>query len=99
MAPLKPTNSLPRTGERQTASLGKELRREATDGDARLLTEHQVADLLTLSVKTLRNWRLSGTGPCHLKVGRLVRYRSGDVKAWLASCQRTSTSDRGGDHA
>jgi hypothetical protein len=49
MAPLKPTNSLPRTGERQTASLGKELRREATDGDARLLTEHQVADLLTLS--------------------------------------------------
>ena len=61
--------------------------------DARLLTEHEVADLLAPSIKTLRNWRLSGYGPPHLKVGRLVRYRLSDVRAWLADCQRTSTSD------
>jgi len=36
-----------------------------------------------LSIKTLRNWRLSGCGPCRLKVGRLVRYRLSDVRAWL----------------
>jgi predicted DNA-binding transcriptional regulator AlpA len=67
--------------------------------EARLITERKAADLLTLSVKTLRNWRLLGYGPPHAKVGRLVRYRQSDLKAWLAICQRTSTSDRKGDHA
>jgi predicted DNA-binding transcriptional regulator AlpA len=55
--------------------------------DARLLTEHEVANLLALSIKTLRNWRLSGSGPCHLKVGRLVRYRLSDVRAWLGNAR------------
>jgi len=67
--------------------------------DARLLTEHEVGNLLALSIKTLRNWRLSGSGRCHLKVGRLVRYRLSEVRVWLGNCQRASTSDRGGDHA
>jgi predicted DNA-binding transcriptional regulator AlpA len=94
----KPIKSLPRTREQQIADPSKDLSREAAD-DARLLTESEVAGLLRLSVKTLRNWRFSGFGPRHLKMGRLVRYRLGDVKAWLASCQRASTSDQGGDDA
>ena len=44
---------------------------ENASDDARLITEHEAAELLTLSIKTLRNWRLSGNGPPHLKVGRL----------------------------
>lgn len=75
------------------------LRHEAIDDEARLITEGEAADLLTLSVKTLRNWRLSGYGPPHLKVGRLVRYRQSDLKAWLKTCERASTSDRGDNHA
>jgi excisionase family DNA binding protein len=72
---------------------------ENCSDEPRLITEGEAADLLTLSVKTLRNWRLSGYGPPHLKVGRLVRYRLSDLKAWLKTCERASTSGRGDDHA
>lgn len=38
--------------------------------------------------------RLTGDGPPFVKLGHLVRYRRGDVRAWLASHQRfTSTSE------
>ena len=47
----------------------------------------------------IKPWRLSGYGPPHLKLGRLVRFRLSDLKAWLKSCERASTSDRGDDHA
>ena len=74
-------------------------RHEAIDDEARLITEREAAELLVVSVKTIRNWRLSGYGPPYCKVGRrLVRYRLSDVKAWLKTCERTSTSDRGDGH-
>jgi predicted DNA-binding transcriptional regulator AlpA len=94
--PTKPRNSVPSARLRESASfqIGSD-----SEDQARLLTEREAADLLTLSVKTLWNWRLSGYGPPHLKVGRLVRYRQSDLKAWLKSCERASTSDRGDDHA
>ena len=72
---------------------------ENASDHARLITEHEAAEPLTLSIKTLRNWRLSGYGPPHLKIGRLVRYRQSDLIAWLKTCERASTSDRGDDHA
>lgn len=38
--------------------------------------------------------RLTGDGPPFLKIGHLVRYRRGDVRAWLASQRRLqSTSE------
>jgi len=95
----KPTDSGPSATHRRSASSSTHSRHEAIDDEARLITESQAADLLTLSVKTLRNWRLSGYGPAHLKVGRLVRYRVSELNLWLKSCERASTSDRGGDHA
>lgn len=52
----------------------------------RLLNEHDVAELLTVSVATIRRWRLLRQGPRYIKVGAAVRYRSDDVGAWLASC-------------
>ena len=94
--PSKPRNSVPSARLRDSASfpIGSD-----SEDQARLITEREAADLLTLSVKTLRNWRLSGYGPPHLKLGRLVRFRLSDLKAWLKSCERASTSDRGDDHA
>lgn len=38
--------------------------------------------------------RLTGDGPPYLKIGHLVRYRRGDVRAWLESHRRLhSTSE------
>ena len=52
-----------------------------------LLKEHEVSKRLSVSVATIRRWRLLCQGPRYLKVGAAaVRYRSDDVDAWLESC-------------
>ena len=50
-----------------------------------LLNEHAVAEMLGVSVSTVRRWRLVKQGPRFLKVGSSVRYRDEDISAWLAS--------------
>ncbi|WP_405216533.1 helix-turn-helix transcriptional regulator [Agrococcus sp. Ld7] len=51
-----------------------------------LLTETQLAAALGVAAKTLRNWRALRTGPVWRNLGgALVRYRAGDVVAWLDS--------------
>jgi hypothetical protein len=49
-----------------------------------LLTERQVAAILQISPKTLRNWRTLEKGPAWAKYGRLVRYDCQDVQLWMA---------------
>jgi predicted DNA-binding transcriptional regulator AlpA len=52
----------------------------ATRSDTtRALTEREVADVLGLSVATLRAWRHRGKGPRFLRLGRSVRYLPSDV--------------------
>lgn len=51
----------------------------------RLLTDHEVAARLGVSVATVRRWRLLGTGPKYLKIGALVRYRPESICEWLDS--------------
>lgn len=41
-----------------------------------------------------RKWRVLGTGPKFKKVGHLVRYRRGDVQAWLDGNTFSSTTRR-----
>jgi excisionase family DNA binding protein len=48
------------------------------------LTEAELAELLKVSVKTVRNWRKAGTGPPALRLGRGIRYRRRDVEAWAS---------------
>jgi hypothetical protein len=48
-----------------------------------LLTEHDVARILHQSVRTIRAWRQTGRGPKWIKSGRNVRYRPGDVQAYI----------------
>lgn len=51
----------------------------------RLLNESQVAETLSVSVATVRRWRLYGRGPKYIKVGAAVRYTQEDFERWLAS--------------
>ena len=48
-------------------------------------TNAEVAEVLGIPEKTLREWRSRGIGPEYLKVGRYVRYRWSAVNAWLAT--------------
>jgi predicted DNA-binding transcriptional regulator AlpA len=47
--------------------------------EKRTLTDVAVAARLGVSRFTVRSWRLKGTGPRFLKMGRAVRYRPQDV--------------------
>jgi excisionase family DNA binding protein len=58
-----------------------------------LLTQHDAAQLLRLSERTLERKRLQGGGPRYLKLGHSVRYREEDLAAWLASRVVSSTSE------
>jgi excisionase family DNA binding protein len=56
------------------------------------LTEAEVAELLKVSVGTLRRWRREGTGPPSLRLGRGVRYLRSEVNRW-AQRQREHESE------
>ena len=61
-----------------------------------LLTEVQTAAVLNVSIRTLQAWRLRGGGPRYVKLsGRAVRYRNGDLAAFIESRTVRSTSDPG----
>ena len=49
----------------------------------KLLTEAEVANNYNCKVSGLRRWRRERRGPKFLKLGRLVRYRQGDVEEYL----------------
>ncbi len=55
-----------------------------------LLDEGTLARCLGVSRSTLQSWRYTGRGPRFIKLGRMVRYRSSDVDAYL----RTNTRGR-----
>ena len=71
--------------------------REFNDLEARTTTVSpgEAAERLGLQESTLANWRWSGRGPQHLKVGSRVRYRLCDLADWLDAHTRISTSDGG----
>ena len=53
-----------------------------------LLTEPEVADILKMSVRSVRNARITGSLP-HLRIGRLIRYRADDLDAFLSAASIT----------
>src|SRR5271169_5750893 len=68
---------------------------EVGDGDADdLLNTTALAEWLGVSVQWCEIGRHRGYGPPFLKVGtRRIRYRRGDVRAWLAERQFRSTAE------
>lgn len=60
-----------------------------------LLSEREAAKLVSVSIRTIQQWRLRGEGPPFLKIGRAVRYSVEDIERWIETRRRTSTSDPG----
>jgi predicted DNA-binding transcriptional regulator AlpA len=48
-----------------------------------LLDAKAAAQRLGLAASTLAKWRVTGSGPRFLKVGRKVLYRDSDLTAWV----------------
>ncbi|WP_352624458.1 helix-turn-helix domain-containing protein [Mesorhizobium sp. M0187] len=68
----------------------KKRRRGFRDGE--LLTTSQTARFLKVSVKTLANWRVKGDGPVFTKIGSCVVYDFSELKSFVATRSRPSTS-------
>lgn len=62
-----------------------------------LLDERALAQRWSISIKTLRNRRVTGGFVPFVKISRSVRYRLSDVIAWENASLRRSTSE-GGDN-
>lgn len=58
-----------------------------------LLMEAQVARLLSFSARTLQAWRLNGSGPPYLRVGRAIRYRRQDLIVWIEQNTVSSSTE------
>jgi len=61
--------------------------------DDDLINEIEAARMLCLSVRTMQMGRLRGTGCPYVKLGRSVRYRRGDVLAFINARIVTSTTE------
>ena len=64
-----------------------------------LITQSQLAEMLSVSQRTLERWRVEGFGPQFAKAGRRILYRLADVEQWLERSVRSSTSHLGGSNA
>lgn len=71
--------------------------RDHTRCTARALTEREVAELLGLSVATLRAWRHRGKGPRFLRLGRSVRYLPSDVDDFVQASAVDTRSESSSD--
>ncbi|HJB11209.1 MAG TPA: helix-turn-helix domain-containing protein [Candidatus Brachybacterium merdavium] len=54
------------------------------------MTAADVADVLSISARTLANWRSLNMGPDYVKVGGRVRYRVSSVNIWVARQEHKS---------
>ena len=58
-----------------------------------MLNPREAAAALGVVPGTLNHWRMAGKGPAFLRVGRLIKYRSEDLTAWL-DARRVSPEER-----
>jgi hypothetical protein len=63
------------------ARAGRDVR--SLSATVRLWSGDDLAEFLSVPVKTLRQWRYLGIGPKAFKVGRHVRYDPEEVARWL----------------
>jgi predicted DNA-binding transcriptional regulator AlpA len=49
----------------------------------RYATDTDIARIYSISVKTLRKWRLFGRGPRYYRLGRAVRYDISEVDQYI----------------
>jgi predicted DNA-binding transcriptional regulator AlpA len=53
-----------------------------------LIDEPALAARLGVSRSTLQSWRYGGRGPRFIKLGRMIRYRTADIDAYLRANTR-----------
>ncbi len=69
----------------------------ATHQSPVLLDQAGAAEILGLSPRTLESWRVTGTGPRFVRLGRrAIRYRRAELERWISEQEVNSTSQRGG---
>ena len=66
--------------------------RKERDERRNIVPAKEAARFLSKNPNTLTKWRMSGTGPRFLKVGRSVCYRLSDISAWLEDHSFDSTA-------
>lgn len=61
------------------------LLRDDKSSPGALLTIHELAERLTVSVGCIRAWRLRGDGPPAIRIGTALRWDPCEVDDWLNS--------------
>ncbi len=56
-----------------------------------LIPAAQVPEYLGIQRQTLARWRHEGFGPPWVRMGRLIYYRSSDLRTWIESRVRKNT--------
>jgi hypothetical protein len=64
--------------------------------ESALFSQETVAAIRDCSLATLERDRWAGTGIRFIKMGRLVRYRKSEIRAWLEKHQSMSSTTK--DH-
>ena len=59
-----------------------------------IIEDTEVAELLGVSVLTLKRWRRIGKGPSFIKIGRRSAYQVEDIKDWIVSTKCSSTAEQ-----
>lgn len=54
--------------------------------EVKLFCEKEAADFLSISVKTLQQWRYLKKPPVYIKFGRNVRYNYHDLVKYMKAC-------------
>ena len=49
----------------------------------KILTPKEVSQYIGIGIHTLALYRIYGNGPKYLKLGRVVRYKLGDILDWI----------------
>ena len=58
-----------------------------------LLTGDMAATYLGLTKRTLERWRVNGSGPKFVKVGKKILYRPSDLEAWMTTRTFANTAE------
>ena len=61
-----------------------------------LLTQREASQFLQVNVRTLERWRVDGSGPRFVKLGRHVRYERAALTEHVKRNSRTFTGDKAG---
>lgn len=71
----------------------------AIDGLERMLSTSQFAEYLCVAPQAMYDLRITGRGPRAVHVGRELRYRVSEIRAWLDRMSEPAGAADGVDHA